>query len=123
MGLRPRRLERLSAEITVGTSAPNVIEIRGVLREPDVGTWMMPFIEEVHAAALAQGLGEVQLDIRGLTYANATFWRCLLGWLKLARDAPEGSYTLHILTDPGQRWQLMGMPSLRLFGKQKLVVD
>ena len=66
MSLRTRVVERGSARIGIWVRNGNLVRIEGELRELRVSEWMLPLIDEIHAAARAERLSEVVLDIRSL---------------------------------------------------------
>lgn len=122
-----RRVVRSTVRVDVWAAPGNVVRMTGVMREPDVGSWLVPLIEEIHAGALEAKLDEVVLDIRTLEYANAALWRCLVLWLKRIRDASE-TYRLRLISNPVHRWQSVGVPALKVFGldaqgTERLIVE
>lgn len=119
----PLELERGSARVFVNKGDGAGVRIEGVLREENVAAWFHPLIEDVHRAAVEAGLAEVVLDIRGLEYANASVWSCLVQWLRLLRQDARARYTLRVLSEPTYRWQNVGMSALRVFGADRLVVE
>ena len=120
-GLGQRRIEKATAEIRIGLDEPCAVAFEGILRERE-DSWLNAFVDELHGAAMAARLAEVVLDLRKLRYANAAFLKALLRWHKIAREG-EHRYELKMKVDPGQRWQLMGLPALRLSVKEGCAPD
>jgi hypothetical protein len=117
-----------SERVEVSRFGHNAVRFVGTIREPDVGAWLHPLIEQVHRAAVADQLPEVVLDIRELQYANASFWRCIVLWLKRIGEGTDGSYVLRIRSDATYQWQKVGVPALHAFaldvqGRERLIVE
>ena len=107
--------------VRVAATGPT-LTISGILREPEVGSWLIPLVEEMHQSAVEEALEELVLDLRNLEYGNASIWKCLVHWLKLAREDPRARYRLRVRSSAGRRWQEIGMSALRVFGGDRLVV-
>jgi hypothetical protein len=118
-----QNIQRGAARIVVGAQGGRVVEISGVLREHDEGMWLKRLVADIHAAAVARRLEEVTVDLRGLTYCNATAWKCFVQWLRLLREDPAARYQLRVISSPDVRWQLVGMAALRAFGGDRLVIE
>jgi len=123
MKLDLREIQRGSARIVVGAQGGRTVEISGILREHDEGLWLKMLVTDIHAAAVERRLEEVTVDLRGLTYCNATAWKCFVQWLRLLREDAAARYGLRVISNPDQRWQLVGMAALRAFGADRLVID
>lgn len=119
----PRRFVHDSVRVHMWVGSGNVIRLTGVMREPNVGTWLAPLIDEIDRVAIEQRMREVVLDIRGLAYANVALWRCLVLWLKRIRTRPDAHYNVRLISDSGHRWQQIGVPTLRVFGKDSRGTD
>jgi hypothetical protein len=114
-----RQIERPGVALYVTAES---IKMDGTVRDANPGKWLNPIFEQVHTEAAALKLPEVVLDIRALTYANASFFRCLVMWMRRI-EADAASYRVRILTDPAQRWQKIGVAALIEFGEDRLVVQ
>ena len=123
MGLSSQLIRRGPLTIAIGGARGNTLELRGIMREPEVASWLGPLIERVHREAVSQGLQEVVLDLRALEYTNATLWKSLAVWLRMVREDPRARYVLRLLSDSARSWQRVGVPMLRIFGGSKLVVE
>jgi hypothetical protein len=115
-----REVRRPTALLSVAGQA---VRISGVLREMDTDQWLSPLFSEVHAQAVEAELPEVVLDLRNLSYANASLWKCIVGWLKLLRHDARGAYSLRVRSDPRHRWQQLGLPALGVFGAERLILE
>jgi hypothetical protein len=123
VSLESRRFVRGGADVTLDVDAGVMLRISGSLREANVGEWLMPLIDQIHADSMAAGTSEVIVDIRHLVYANAAMWTCLVGWLRILRRDKQARYNLRIRSEPGYRWQQVGIPMLVVFGADRLIVE
>jgi hypothetical protein len=123
MSLPQRVLAGAAARLLIGEYGTNTVKLEGVLRDPDVPTWLSQQIAEIHSAAVARMLSEVVLDIHGLEYANATAWRCLMGWLHLIHSDPAARYKLRVVIERSYHWQQIGVRTMRILGKDHMVAE
>ena len=105
------------------TDGAYCVAFAGLMREAHPDTWFVPLINEAHGRAVNDRLREVVLDIRQLSYANAAAWKCLVYWLKRMHQDSRAGYQLRILCEQAHSWQHVGMPALRVFGGERLVID
>jgi hypothetical protein len=120
--LRIDRLERGPLRLFTPPGTSNVIMIEGVLRELDPAQWLTPLIDDIHKQATRARSSEVVLDLRGLAYANAAAWKCIVYWVRLLKEATDAPYRLCILAEEKHRWQQVGMTALRVFGEERLEI-
>ena len=99
------------------------VKVEGILRDPDVPKWLTLAIADIHSAAVARVLSEVVLDIHALEYANASAWRCLMGWLHLIHSDPSAHYKLRVISERSYHWQQIGVRTMRILGKDHMVVE
>ena len=123
MSLPHRLLVGAAAKLLIGENGSNTVKLQGILRDPDVPTWLSQSIADIHSAAVARLLPEVVLDIQGLEYANATAWRCLMGWLHLIHADPSARYKLRVVTEHSYHWQQIGVRTMRILGKDHMVAE
>lgn len=114
--------ERGGAHIQVAQEGTS-IRISGVLRDADAESWIWPIFESVHRAACSNRVTEVVLDLRHLEYANAAAWRCIVLWLRRLHVDESALYSLCIKSQPAFQWQRVAIPSLLIFGKDRLLVQ
>jgi hypothetical protein len=103
--------------------ATQTIVFEGILREPNLERWFYPMVDEVHQRAVDQKLREVVIDLRRLEYANAAAWKGLVYWLRRLREDPAAVYRIRIRANEAHRWQRVGMPSLQVFGQDRLIIE
>lgn len=121
---RSWRVVRPSAVIHIGVRAGHAaVVMEGVVSEPDVASWLMPLIGEVHREAVRIHESEVVLDLRKLEYANAALWKCIVSWLKMLKEDASAHYSLRIVPDATHRWQEVGLPMLRVFGGNRVILE
>jgi hypothetical protein len=123
MGFPARVIEHGAVQVSLWTNGGNTIAFEGVVREADVDSWLLPLIDDVHRTATIRQFAELVLDIRKLEYANATLWKCLVLWLKRLREEQAGRYVLRIVADTTRPWQHIGIPKLRVFGGNRLLIE
>lgn len=119
MSLPPRHESRHSLRVDV---SGHTVKLQGVLEEMDVKAWLYPFLIDVHQAAVDSRMPEVIIDIRQLTYANAGLLRSMVAYLRLLHEDKKAPYSLRLLADPVNRWQKYGVPALKHFGADRIVV-
>ena len=123
MSLPHRLLVGTAVKVQIGENGSNIVKLEGVLRDPDVPKWLSLAISDIHSAAVARLLSEVVLDIHDLEYANATAWRCLMGWLHLIHSDPFARYKLRVISESSYHWQQIGVRTMRILGKEHMVGD
>jgi hypothetical protein len=100
--LEPPKLKGLT--ITVGS--PNAVSMAGVLSVPDPRQTVGAYFESLHAAALADKVGSVELDVRELTFVNSSAIRLFVDWATRISALPdEQRYRVHFLTSRHVSWQ------------------
>jgi hypothetical protein len=122
-GGRVVALEGTARIMMMGGAEGNQMTMEGVVRDEDVASSVTPLIEEMHRHAVDKSLREVVLDLRRLEYANAAFWKCIVVWLKRIRQDQTARYNLRLVASPEHSWQRIGVPALRVFGADRLVVE
>jgi hypothetical protein len=116
------RYQRGPLSLYSPVGSDNVVVLEGVLREQDPAMWLGPIIDDIHRCATREGLRQVVLDLRGLTYANAAAWKCIVYWVRLLKEPSDKPYKLSILADEKHRWQQVGMTTLRVFSEERLEI-
>lgn len=121
MTLLPRPIVRSALRVVSPGAATLVLE--GVFREPNAEEWFCPLVDDVHRRAVTEDYPEVVLDLSNLEYANASAWKCFVYWLRKLRADERAHYNLRIRTNQRHRWQRIGMPSLIVFGQDRLIIE
>jgi len=117
--LLQKNVERGALKIALNTDG--AVSFTGVIREADPAAWFVPLIDDLHAAAMRQKVGLVEVDLRALQYANAAAWKCFVLWLKRMAD-DKAPYRIHFLCEEAHRWQQVGMSTLKVFGGERVEV-
>lgn len=115
-------LHRGSADVQAWAPPGNVIVIGGVLRGVADDEWLMRAIVRIHETAAEEGLREVVVDLRALSHANASCWKCFVNWCRLLREVPDG-YVLKLRISRVYTWQTVGTSALRVFGDERITVE
>jgi hypothetical protein len=91
----------------------NVVTIRGEIDQANPKVFLAPFLEEIHVAAEREGLHEVKVDIRGLSFLNSSAVKELIGWVLKRNRMPAGKkYVLEFIYDSSILWQRVTIPTL-----------
>ena len=91
----------------------NVVTIRGEIDQASPKLFLAPFFEEIHSAAVQEGLHELKVDIRELHFLNSAAVKELIAWvLKRNRLPPSKKYVLEFIYDSSILWQRVTMPTL-----------
>lgn len=91
----------------------NVVTIRGEIDQSSPKEFLAPFFDQIHSAVGMEGLREVKVDIRGLSFLNSAAVKELITWvLRRNRLTPDKKYTLDFIYDTSILWQRVTMPTL-----------
>jgi hypothetical protein len=91
----------------------NVLTLRGEIDQQNPKSFLAPFFAQVHAAAEAEDLREIKVDIRNLLFLNSSAVKELISWvLKRNRMAPGKKYVIEFIYDSSILWQRVTLPSL-----------
>lgn len=90
-----------------------LVILRGDIDQPSPKTYLAPFFDKVHAAAQAEDLHEVKVDILGLRFLNSAAVKEIIGWLLRRNHLPAGKkYVIEFVYDSSILWQRVTMPTL-----------
>jgi hypothetical protein len=91
----------------------NVVVLRGEIDHASPKAFLGPFFEEVHEAALAEGLRAVRVDVRGLRFLNSSAVKEIIGWVLRRNRMPPGTkYAIEFVYDSTILWQRVTMPTI-----------
>ena len=103
-------------ELRIAVEAPDTVKLVGTITSRDPTADLAPFLKRVHAAAVAEGLRSVNVDVAGLTFVNSSAIRLFVDWTTWAKQEPEASrYQLRFVSNHLVTWQkttLMALKSL-----------
>ena len=86
-----------SFELTI--TPPNSIGMRGTIAIADPGLLLGGCFRRLHEAALADGLSELSVDVRQLTFVNSSAIRLFVDWSSWVAAARPAGYLLRFRTD------------------------
>ena len=114
------RLENFSAQIT----PPATVQLVGVIAIPDPGRVLGTFFAALHRSVTADGLPEVSVDVRHLTFVNSSAIRLFVDWATWVRNAsPAESYVIRFRTDRRITWQRTSFSVLQSLAPGAIVID
>ena len=117
---KPRTVTHGAASVHLFEGGACKVRMAGTAGDGDVASWLLPIFDEVHAVARDAAASEAVLDLRGLEYANASMWKCVVAWLRTMHEDKTSSYVLRVEASRAARWQQMGLPMLKAFGRGRL---
>ena len=108
---RPFRLETVAFEPTPGGG----VKITGSITLADPVRQLQPYLTTVHEAALASGVAEVVVDLKGLTFVNSSAIRLFIDWVTWVLSS-KGAYKLVFVGDRGLTWQRSALNVFKSMG-------
>jgi hypothetical protein len=102
----------------------NVVVLRGEIDHASPKAFLAPFFEEVHKAALAEGLRAVRVDVRGLRFLNSSAVKEIIGWVLQRNRMPPGTkYAIEFVYDSTILWQRVTMPTISHLDAEFIMLD
>jgi hypothetical protein len=109
-----------SAQLT----PPDAVQLKGVLALQDPGRVLSPFFAALHEAAQQDGLAELSVDVRQLTFVNSSAIRLFVDWATwLSSAGPAQRYVVRFRTDRRITWQRTSFLVLQSLAPQAIVID
>lgn len=102
---------------------PNAVAMRGTIAIADPGLLLGGCFRRVHEAALADGLSELSVDVRQLTFVNSSAIRLFVDWSSWVSIARPGGYLLRFRTDKRITWQRTSFAVLQSLGGKAIALD
>jgi hypothetical protein len=119
-GVGVPQLDNFSAQITL----PAGVQLGGVIAIADPAHVLGAFFEALHQAILLDGIREVTVDVRHLTFVNSSAIRLFVDWATWVRNAtPPRNYVLRFRTDRRITWQRTSFSVLQTLAPHAIVVD
>jgi hypothetical protein len=113
-------LDNFSAQIT----PPATVELVGVIAIPDPGRVLGTFFAALHRSVTSDGLPEISVDVRHLTFVNSSAIRLFVDWATWVRNArPEDGYVIRFRTDRRITWQRTSFSVLQSLAPKSIVID
>jgi hypothetical protein len=113
------RLDSLSVQIT----PPAAVQFIGMIAIPDPGQVLGVFFAAMHEAVTNDGLREVSVDVRQLTFVNSSAIRLFVDWATWVRDREPTSYVIRFRTDRRITWQRTSFSVLQSLAPNAIVID
>jgi len=111
------------ASFELAITPPNSVAMRGTIAIPDPGLSLGGCFRRVHEAALADGLSELSVDVRQLTFVNSSAIRLFVDWSSWVTIARPNGYLLRFRTDRRITWQRTSFAVLQSLGGKAIAVD
>ena len=104
-------------------SQPASVSMRGTIAIPDPGLALGGCFRAMHAAALGDGLPELRVDVRQLTFVNSSAIRLFVDWASWVSAAGSAGYMLRFTTDKRITWQRTSFAVLQSLGGKRISVE
>jgi hypothetical protein len=102
---------------------PNAVAMRGTIAIADPGLLLGGCFRRMHEAALADGLSELCVDVRQLTFVNSSAIRLFVDWSSWVAIARPAGYLLRFRTDKRITWQRTSFAVLQSLGGKAIALD
>ena len=112
-------LDNFSAQIT----PPATVELVGVIAIPDPGRALGTFFAALHRSVTSDGLPEVSVDVRHLTFVNSSAIRLFVDWATWVKNERGQRYTLRFITSRNVTWQKTSFTALMSLMKEVLAIE
>jgi hypothetical protein len=114
------QLDNFSARITL----PATVQLVGVIAIADPARALGAFFASLHRAVSLDGLPEISVDVRHLTFVNSSAIRLFVDWATWVRSANPGEgYVIRFRTDRRITWQRTSFSVLQSLAPRSIVVD
>lgn len=114
-------LESLSEEAFSVVPEPGArLAFKGVIAMRDPSAVVGGYLKRVHAAAVADGVDRVTLDVTALEFMNSSAIRMFIDWVEWIA-AGTHKYQLHCLTNSRVTWQRSTFSALRSLSSHVVV--
>jgi len=114
------RVDGFNAELTL----PSLLYLSGVLAQSEPGKLVGPFFEDLHRAVVADGLREIIVDVRQLTFVNSSAIRLFVDWAARLRASSETeAYVIRFRTDRRITWQRTSFLVLQSLAPRQIIIE
>lgn len=107
----------------LGITPPAAVSMRGTIAIADPGLVLGACFRGLHQAALADGLKELRVDVRLLTFVNSSAIRLFVDWSTWVASAGPAGYLLRFCTDRRITWQRTSFAVLQSLGGKAITVE
>lgn len=102
---------------------PNLVGMRGTIAIADPGLLLGGCFRRMHESAIADGLRELRVDVRQLTFVNSSAIRLFVDWSSWVAVAGSQGYLLRFRTDRRITWQRTSFAVLQSLGGKAIALD
>jgi len=113
----------LLASFSLSITPPNAVMMGGTIAIADPGLVLGGCFRRMHEAALADGLRELSVDVRQLTFVNSSAIRLFVDWSSWVANAGANGYLLRFRTDRRITWQRTSFAVLQSLGGKAIALD
>ena len=114
----------LLASFSALVTPPDAVQLKGVLALQDPGRVLSPFFAALHEAVQKDGLSEVSVDVRQLTFVNSSAIRLFVDWATRLSNADLAErYVVRFRTDRRITWQRTSFLVLQSLAPGAIVID
>ncbi|HVY30227.1 MAG TPA: hypothetical protein VHB79_26905 [Polyangiaceae bacterium] len=117
--IEPPQLTSFQLNVT----APNLIAMAGTIAISDPGLVLGGCFRQIHEAALADGVRELVVDVRQLTFVNSSAIRLFVDWSSWVAILGARGYLLRFRTDRRITWQRTSFAVLQSLGGKSIALD
>ncbi len=103
---------------------PATVHLSGVIAIPDPARVLSAFFAALHRAAASEGISEISVDVRQLTFVNSSAIRLFVDWATWVRNAPvHEAYVIRFRTDHRITWQRTSFSVLQTLAPSAIEID
>ncbi len=103
---------------------PATIQLIGVIAIAEPALVLAPFFAALHRAAATDGISEISVDVRNLTFVNSSAIRLFVDWATWVRNAPvHEAYVIRFRTDRRITWQRTSFSVLQTLAPNAIAID
>jgi hypothetical protein len=102
---------------------PASVVMGGTIAITDPGLVLGSCFRRIHDAAIADGLKELSVDVRQLTFVNSSAIRLFVDWSSWVSTAGAKGYLLRFKTDRRITWQRTSFAVLQSLGGKAIALD
>ena len=111
------------ASFELSITPPNTVAMSGTIAIADPGLVLGSCFRRMHEAALADGLRELSVNVRQLTFVNSSAIRLFVDWSSWVAIAGPKGYLLRFRTDRRITWQRTSFAVLQSLGGKAIALD
>jgi hypothetical protein len=109
--------------VTIEIVLPNRMIMKGTITTREPGQDLSAFFRSVHAAARADRLQELRLDVTGLTFVNSSAVRLFVDWATWVKNETGPRYKLVFIANRKITWQNTSFAALRSLMGDAIAVE